>query len=157
MLANSWSDDLNMPNAIEKAILAKVLPNLSEQPRPATNSNAPQLPNAAELTGRWSGRINTYNGIVPITIAVSKSGDATGHVGSAPDAPLRSLSIRGDHIYAILKADLHEGDAPAPPYDVEFDMFLRGAKLAGGVTTRPGATSNIQLPHWAELEKVPEE
>jgi CubicO group peptidase (beta-lactamase class C family) len=157
MLANSWSDDLNMPNAIEKAILAKVLPNLSEQPRPATNSNAPQLHNAAELTGKWSGRINTYNGIVPITITVSKSGDATGHVGSAPDAPLRSLSIRGDHIYAILKADLHEGDAPAPPYDVEFDMFLRGAKLAGGVTTRPGATSNIQLPHWAELEKVPEE
>jgi hypothetical protein len=156
MLANSWSDDLNMPNAIEGAILAKMLPKFPGQPHSTAAEEGPQAANSAQVTGDWSGHIATHGGSVPITITISKTGEARGHVDSKPDAPLRSVSVGGEHVYGILSADLHEDDTPVPPYDLEFDLSLRGTKLAGAATTRPGATSNAQLPHWVELEKAPQ-
>ncbi|PYV71515.1 MAG: hypothetical protein DMG84_21530 [Acidobacteria bacterium] len=153
MLANSWDDDLNMPNAIEAAILAKVLPSFHRQPQATTAPKVPQT-DAAQLAGTWTGRIATNTGDVPVTIAISRSGEVHGHLGHELDAPLRDVSSRGDHIYGILSGNLREDDAAVPPYDIELDMFLRGAKLAGAATTRPGAKSNTQLPHWIDMERI---
>jgi CubicO group peptidase (beta-lactamase class C family) len=153
MLANSWGDDLNMPNAIEKAILAKVLPSIHRRPEATTSPEVARVA-PAQLVGTWTGRIATYTGGVPVTITILRSGDVHGHVGDVPDAPLRNVSSGGEHVYGILSGDLQEDDAAVPSYDIELDMFLRGAKLAGAATTRPGAKSNTQLPHWIDMERT---
>jgi hypothetical protein len=101
MLANSWGDDLNMPNAIEEAILAKVLPSIHRQPE-ATTSPGVARAAPAQLVGTWTGRIATYTGGVPVTITILRSGDVHGHIGDVPDAPLRNVSSGGEHVYGIL-------------------------------------------------------
>ena len=155
ILANSWSNRLRMPNAIEQAILGTVSAHPHAQPpsSPAALSQPPTPGPAQQVLGRWVGYIQTYTGRVPAEISISSSGDAQGRVGGRANARLRSPSIQGEQVYGILSADLHEPDAPAPPYDVEFDLCLRGKKLVGAVTTRPGKESNAQLPHWTELGK----
>lgn len=152
LLADSWSNDLNMPNAIERAIVAKLMPGHVAQADAAPPQPAAAQAMSPKLVGKWTGHVTTYAGTVPVTISISASGEASGHVGNEPDAPLRSVSTRGDHFYGILAGDLHEDDAPPPPYDVEFDLFLRGDKLAGAATTRPNSKSDAQLPNWVELE-----
>ena len=156
ILANSWSDRLKMPNAIEQALLAATQPNLHARPQSwsAVLPHTPLPVAAQQIVGKWVGDIQTYHGRVPVEISISASGEAQGRVGSGAQAELRNPSIKGEHVYGILSADLHEPDAPPPPYDVEFDLFLRGNKLAGAVTTRPGKASNTQLPHWSELQKI---
>ena len=155
ILANSWSDKLKMPNAIEQALLAALHPNLHARPQSsAVLPHSPPPAVAQPLMGKWVGDIQTYAGRVPVEISISSSGQARGQVGGGVQAELRSPSINGEHVYGILAGDLHESDAPPSPYDVEFDLFLRGNKLAGAVTTRPGKTSSTQLPHWSELQKM---
>jgi hypothetical protein len=95
-----------------------------------------------------------FNECVPVEISISGSGEAQGRVGSGAQSELSSQSIEGDHVYGVLSADLHEPGAPPPPYDVEFDLFFRGTKLAGAVTIRPGKSSTTQLPPWSELQKI---
>ena len=156
ILANSWSDTLNMPNAIEQAILAELLPKLHAQPQPQSvaPAQAPLPPPAQQLPGKWVGRIQTYRGSVPMEISMSSANSAQGRVGTGADMAMRELSIGGEHVYGILSADLRDPDAPPPPYDVEFDLLLRGSKLVGAATTRPGKGSDAQLPHWTQLQKT---
>ena len=156
ILENSWSDSLKMPNAIEQALLAALRPNLHARPQSsfAVLPHSPPALAAQQLVGKWVGDIQTYAGSLPVEISISGSGEAQGRVGRGAQAELRSPSIEGDHVYGILSADLHEPGAPPPPYDVEFDLFLRGNKLAGAATTRPGKASTTQLPHWSELQKI---
>ena len=150
MLANSWSDDFNMPNTIEQAILAKVLPKLDTK-RPPAEEQAAKQPMSPAFMGRWSGEIATVSSTVPIAIAIAGPTEAHGHAGNAADSALKSFSINGNHLYGVLPADLHEGDAPRLPYEIELDLFLRDHKLAGAATTLPGPKTNTQLPHWIEL------
>ncbi len=156
ILANSWSDSLKMPNAIEQTLLAALRPNLGArlQTSSAVLPDSPPPLAAQQLVGKWIGDIQTHAGRVPVEISISGSGEARGRVGSGAQAELRSLSIEGEHVYGVLSADLHEPEAPPPPYDVEFDLFFRGNTLAGAVTTRPGKASTTQLPHWSELQKI---
>ncbi|MGA7925381.1 MAG: serine hydrolase domain-containing protein [Candidatus Sulfotelmatobacter sp.] len=156
ILANSWSDNLKMPNGIEQTLLAALRQNLRARPQSssAVLPHSPRPVAAQQLVGKWVGDIQTYAGRVPVEISVSASGEAHGRVGSGAQAELRSPSIEGEHVYGVLSADLHEPDAPLPPYDVEFDLFFRGNKLTGAVTTRPGKASTTQLPHWSELQKI---
>jgi CubicO group peptidase (beta-lactamase class C family) len=149
ILANSWSDSLN---SVEQAIVANVLAKSEARPQPVAAPKPPQ-PVDAKLAGHWTGEIRTYRGTVPVEISISSSGTAQGRIGSAADAALRSVSIKGDHVYGIVAGDLRNPDAPPPPYDVEFDLFLRGDKLAGATTTRPKDGNNAQLPHWTELHR----
>jgi CubicO group peptidase (beta-lactamase class C family) len=155
ILANSWSDGLKMPNAIEQTLLAALRPNLRARPQ-SSSVMLPHSPPVAtpRLVGKWVGDIQTYAGTVPVEISISASGEAHGRVGSGAQEELRSPSIEGEHVYGILSADLHEPGAPLPPYDVEFDLFVRGNKLAGAVTSRPGKSSTTQLPHWSELQAI---
>lgn len=150
ILANSWSDSLN---SVEQAIVANVLAKSEARPQPVAAPKPPQ-PLDAKLAGNWAGEIRTYHGTVPVEISISSSGSAQGRVGTAANTSLRSVSIKGDHVYGIVSADLRDPDAPPPPYDVEFDLFLRGDKLAGATTTRPKEGNNAQLPHWTELQKI---
>jgi CubicO group peptidase (beta-lactamase class C family) len=153
MLANSWSDEFNSPNSIEQAMRAVVLPQVDPK-RLAAEDQAATQPMSSALTGRWSGEIETVSGKLPITITITGATEAHGHVGSAPDSALRDLSIKGEHLYGVLSTDLHEDDAPPSPYEIEFDLFLRGHTLAGAGTTRPGPKSNAQLPHWVEMHQL---
>jgi hypothetical protein len=49
---------------------------------------------------------------------------------------------------------LYTTPIPPPPSfsRIEFDLTLPGNKLDGAATTRPGLKSNVQLPHWVELQ-----
>ncbi len=153
MLANSWSDDFNMPNSIEQAILAKILPQVDTKPKlPPAQEQATQ-PMSQGFMGHWSGEIATVSGTVPIAITIDGATEAHGHVGNAADSPLRNFSARGEHLYGVLPADLHESDAPTVPYEIELDLFLRDHKVAGAATTLPGPKSNTQLPHWIEIHQ----
>jgi hypothetical protein len=65
---------------------------------------------------------------------------------------LRSVSIKGDHVYGILAETCAIRMVTAyTPYDVEFD--LRGDKLAGATTKPSKDGNNAQLPHWTELQR----
>ena len=153
MLANSWSDDFNMPNSIEQAILAKILPQVETKPKQPPAQEEAAQPMSPGFMGYWSGEIATVSGTVPIAITIAGASEAHGHVGNAADSALRNFSTRGEHLYGVLPADLHESDAPTVPYEIELDLFLRDHKVAGAATTLPGPKSNTQLPHWIEMHQ----
>ncbi len=155
LLANSWSDTLNMPNAIEQAIVAPLLPHFHSRPQPQSTASvqAPSNPVSQHMVGEWAGEIQTYRGALPVALSIGPAGGVHGQLGSGAKMALRSVSIKGTHLYGVLSADLRDPDAPRCN-EVEFDLYLRGSKLAGAVTTRPVNGSSAQLPHWTELQKA---
>jgi hypothetical protein len=122
-------------------------------------ANAPPVPFRAvpDLAGLWSGHIRTYQGNVPLTLAVTPEGDVRARVGTDPDTLVNDFRLDGNLFTGRLTGSVGTRDAARLPYDLRLNLRLReGGVLNGSVTARslPGKRLGNALSHWTELKRT---
>lgn len=74
-------------------------------------------PEALEVNGRWTGRIETYQGEVPLAVEIGEGFEA-----------------RGGRIFGIVDGDVGTEDAGRRPYRLHLDLALIDGRLEGAAT-----------------------
>jgi hypothetical protein len=157
-LANTGT---TLPGDFIHEVLSILLPNYRERRakdllRTAQQSPSPKPTPPPAMVGNWSGLIRTFKGDVPLSLYISESGDVKAHLGNEAPIPVSNLSFDKESLFGRMNGKLPiEEDAGLDPYDLDFELYLRGAALNGSVTTRPhtGAKNFTRLPFWVEFRK----
>ena len=156
----------NFPSKLTDEILSVMLPVYRERGAIANSSPAakpsPATP-APFLTGNWVGRIQTYNGDVPLTFSIAQSGEVQAQLGSTPATLLQNARFGSRFGKQFLDGRLLAGDLGTledtgpDAYDLDFELYQQDQKLYGSVTTRTrsGSRFSARLAYWVELEKRP--
>ena len=72
--------------------------------------------------------------------------------------PLNKFEFSDRGLIVRLKGNLGTDEDTGPePYDLDFELYLKGDMLYGATTTRPrpGARYGAKLSYWVELRKTP--
>jgi CubicO group peptidase (beta-lactamase class C family) len=157
-LANTGS---SLPWKVMDEVLCTLLPSYREKRARDTGSEKPRRPDAplpAALTGTWTGKIQTYQGNLPLTFSISASGDVHARLGSQLETLLNNArfsdivevpgSDRGQ-LTGRMSGDLGTDDLKGSRYDLAFYLTLEGELLYGAVT----AGDYPRLSFWVELRK----
>jgi len=160
MLTNTGDE---FPPKVVDEILSVLLPPYKLKRSNASNARSAQPKDyrkpAASLVGNWMGKVRTYRGDVPLTISISDSGEVQATVSSADSQQVGRFEFSENGLTGRLTGNLSLGtteDTGPEPYDLDFELYLKGAMLYGSTTTRPrpGARHGARLSYWVELTKV---
>jgi CubicO group peptidase (beta-lactamase class C family) len=134
--------------------LSAVLPKFGEEREKAQKVakpvDSPESTQSSALTGKWTGEIRTWQGVVPLAFSISPTREVYVTINSR-DRVLQKASVEANEIYGVFEGDVGTPDAPRAPYDLEADLYLRGNKLVGAVTTRGDGPA---LPNWVTLQRA---
>jgi CubicO group peptidase (beta-lactamase class C family) len=157
-LANTGT---TLPGDVIHEVLSTLLPSYREKRAEALGKEQKQPPAATvpskSMVGNWTGFIRTYRGKLPLALLISPLGDVQGTLGSQPATPLKNQRFEKERLTGIMGGELSTAeDTGSDPYDLDFELYLRGHELNGAVTTRPqpGAKHFTRLPFWVELQKL---
>jgi CubicO group peptidase (beta-lactamase class C family) len=150
------------PPKLVDEILSVLMPAYRLKRATASNTK-PQQPSldakpASSFVGNWVGKVHTYRGDLPLTFSISASGDVQSKLGSVLAVPVNRFEFTDRSLTGRLTGKLDLGtdeDTGPEPYDLDFELYLRGDKLYGATTTRPrpGARYGARLSYWVELRK----
>ena len=159
MLTNTGDE---FPPKLVDEILAVLLPPYRLKRSAASNTRPPQpKPDAnpsPSFVGNWVGNVHTYRGDRPLTFSISASGDVQAKLRSVVATPLNKFEFTDRGLSGRLTGNLGtDEDTGSEPYDLDFELYLKGDMLYGAVTTRPrpGARYGARLSYWVELRKRP--
>ena len=135
--------------------LAAVLPKFREKREKALKAakpkaDSPQSTASTALAGKWTGEIRTWQGVVPVAFSISPTREVHVTINSR-DRVLQKASVEANEIYGVFEGDVGTPDAPRAPYNLEVDVYLRGDRLVGAVTTRGDGPA---LPYWITLQRA---
>jgi hypothetical protein len=150
------------PPRLVDEILSVLLPPYRAK-RETTSSPGQQRPTqngtlSSSWVGNWAGKIDTHRGNLPLTFSVSPTGDVEAKLGSITVQQLNKFKFTIGSVTGRLTGNLGTDDDTGPePYDLDFELYLKGDLLYGAVTTRPrpGARYGARLSYWVELRKQP--
>jgi CubicO group peptidase (beta-lactamase class C family) len=154
-LANTGT---TLPGDFIHEVLSTLLPKYRERrakdlPRTAQPSPKP----TPAMVGNWDGLIRTFSGDVPLSFSISESGEIGARLGNETPTLVSNVSFEKVSLFGRMSGKLPiEQDAGSDPYDLDFELYLRGLALNGSVTTRPhpGAKNFTRLPFWVEFKKM---
>lgn len=110
-----------------------------------------------ELLGAWSGRIQTYEGELPIKMNVLAGGDVHVQIGSQLETLLNKVSFAKGVLSGSTLSQIDTSDTRRHPHTVQLTLTLRGDVLNGDAMAvsvpDPKWTWIYGLPHWVELSK----
>jgi len=159
MLTNTGDE---FPPKLIDEILSTLLPAYRLKKANVSNTSPPSPKNevkpSASLVGNWVGNVRTFRGAVPLTISISNSGEVQAKLRSVAAEPVNKFQFTEKGLLGRLKGELNLGtdeDTGPEPYDLDFELYLKGDTLYGSTTTRPraGARYGARLSYWVELRK----
>jgi CubicO group peptidase (beta-lactamase class C family) len=116
-----------------------------------------------ELTGEWSGAVETYNGSLPLTIRIKSGGDVQLQLGTQLKALVNDMKFREGELKGIFVGDIGTEDANRKPYRLNLDLKLRGETLNGCIVAvthieqgeggAPGRRPGNALSYVAEVKR----
>lgn len=149
-----------LPDTIIKEVLSTLLPSYREKSAKAGGNEQQQRPKASlpppSLVGNWTGIIRTYRGDLPLSFSIAESGDVQAKLGSQLRTLLNDARFDKESLSGLMWGNLGtEEDTGPDPYDLQFELYLRGTALNGAVTTRPHPRARhfTRLSYWVELKK----
>lgn len=108
-----------------------------------------------EWVGEWRGRIQTYEGNVPLTLDIQPDGAVEVSLGDEPATPLRSVSFRAGRLVGRFAGMIPAEETRRHPHNVLLDLRLRDGRLAGAATAlAEEPVAYFALSSYAELEKI---
>jgi len=157
-LANTGT---TLPGDVIHEVLSTLLPPYREK-RVADLNKTPKQPQTAtvppnSMVGNWKGFIRTYRGNLPLGLSISSLGEVQATLESQPVTTFKNPRFENERLTGITAGALNTDEDTGPdPYDLDFELYLRGNELNGAVTTRPqpGAKQFTRLPFWVELQKL---
>ena len=142
---------------VVNAITAVLLPDAARnQPPPNQPPASPATTKPpSEFVGKWSGKVHTYKGELPLTLWFQESGDIHARLGDQLETLLNEASFRNGTLTGRMMGDIGTEDANRRPYTLRLLFKLRGETLNGAVTafSTPGKRAGNALSYWAELKK----
>ncbi len=162
VLANANNDLLGrppLPSLIRDEIIAALFPEAPRTPSPASQpigQRSTLFPHSlASLQGRWSGRVETWQGEMPLTLDFQADGDVHAQLGSQLVTLLNRADFQNGVLTGVMSGDLGTEDANRTRYLLHLSLTLRGERLTGGITalSLPGKRVGNALTSWAELKR----
>ena len=144
-----------LPSLLRDEIIAALLPPLARPPA----SPAAALPRAfavpPSLLGRWSGRVETWKGELPLSLEFQPDGDVHARLGSQLLTLLNRPVFENGYLTGVMSGDIGTDDANRTRYILNLSLKLRGDLLNGGMTalTVPGRRVGNALTFWTELKR----
>ena len=155
MLTNTG--DAAPPQVVDE-ILSVLLPSFRAKREASANAKPsppkPEVKPSASFVGNWVGHIHTYHGDLPFTLSISASGDVQGTLNSAAVETVKKFEFTDRGMLGRLTGNLGtDEDAGPGPYDLDFELYLKGGTLYGSTTTRPRPNTRYgsRLSYWVEL------
>jgi hypothetical protein len=139
-----------IPFEIVNRIVTTLLP-AGDKSYPKANDTGKQEKPFRDLVGDWTGTIQTWSGIVPVSISISsrKAVQVAFGESAAGFTPCDKVEVSNDRMYCVARGDLKTADSPDPPYRIELELYLHDGALAGAATTGDGS----QLPYWVKVTR----
>jgi CubicO group peptidase (beta-lactamase class C family) len=149
-----------LPNDVVNEVLDTLLTAYRDR-RAKAKSQEPQprptpAPPSTMFVGSWTGVVKTYRGDMPLTMTITDAGEVQGTLGSQPRTLMNGARFEKESVTGLMSGNLGtDEDTGRDPYDLDFEIYLRGGSLYGAVTTRPrpGARNFTRVPYWVELKK----
>jgi hypothetical protein len=93
---------------------------------------------------------------MPLVFSISDSGNVQAQLGSDSVTLVNNARFAGLGLTGRFTGKLNvDEDTGSEPYDLDFELYLKGDMLYGSVTTRPRPNSRYgaRLSYWVELRK----
>jgi CubicO group peptidase (beta-lactamase class C family) len=150
----------SLPETIVPEVLSVLLPSFRQKRAAAKNPEKPPdkipEPPPPALVGNWAGIIRTPKRELPLTFSISTTGDVQAKLGSELNTLLNHARFTSPRLTGVMAGNLGmDEDTGGEPYDLRFELYVRGNTLYGAVTTRPrpGSKHGGLLSYWVELRK----
>jgi CubicO group peptidase (beta-lactamase class C family) len=142
----------HVTNAIQSIVLggkAEDFPILPRRPPPKITG----LP--GKLEGKWIGAARTHQGDVNVTLWCRHGGEIQVQLGKQAPTTVREARLQDGAMSGKMDGDIGTSDAHRRPYDLEWDVTLRGELLNGTLyaTAKPTIQRPLRLGYWVELRR----
>jgi CubicO group peptidase (beta-lactamase class C family) len=138
------NEDDRLAHTIADEITEVMVPGWKVPPPSAPGK--PFVP-SPELVGKWSGTVDTYKSMTPITMEVLASGDIHVTIGDQLTTLLNRPSFSADALHGVLSARIDLPEADRRPYVLSLNLRLRdGRTLNGAITARADQQGTMYLP-----------
>ena len=159
MLSNFGSAPTGKPiDEILSILLPKYRENLAKAAAAASTPSASASPAAItvppDVTGEWSGNVQTYREDVPLTIRITSTGEAEATLGKQAPVKMNTVRLSDTRVSARVTANLGIDYPAQTPYELRIYLDRYGNKLMGAAVTyaMPGH-DGPRFPFWVELKR----
>jgi CubicO group peptidase (beta-lactamase class C family) len=151
--------DLFPPKLVDE-ILSVLLPSYRQKKAIAADKKqqqpSPNTKASSSFVGNWAGNVQTYRAPMPLVFSISDSGNVQAQLGSDSVTLVNNARFAGLGLTGRFTGKLNvDEDTGSEPYDLDFELYLKGDMLYGSVTTRPRPNSRYgaRWSYWVELRK----
>lgn len=119
----------------------------------------PRRREPVQLTGRWSGVVETYEGKLPMVLEFHGRRDVHVRLGNQLWTLVNRPRFRGGELTGVFNGDLGVEDANRTKHQLRLDLRLRGDDTLNGAVIAlsvPAIRSGNALSFWTELHCEPE-
>ncbi len=141
---------------VTNSILATLLgdkpddfPILQPSPPPKTSG----LP--GKLEGKWVGSVHTQQGDLDLTLRCAHTGEIQIQLGAQSKTSIREARLEDSAFTGKMDGDIGTDDARRRPYELEWNVTLRGDVLNGTIYATTKTTRPLRLGYWVELRREP--
>jgi CubicO group peptidase (beta-lactamase class C family) len=115
----------------------------------------PQFKPIPELNGVWQGQVSTYEGALPVTFVIRRSGVVFIQLSDRPWTVLDQAKFSDGVLSGIFAGDVGTVDANRRPYNLRLEVKKRDDVLNGSLiaTSLPGRQVGNALTHWIEVRR----
>lgn len=137
-------------------VLAAVLPQYRKSLKQTAPINparsAAAIAITPDLAGTWSGSVQTYQGLVPLTVTIDSSGRLVATLASQPEVIVQRPLFGEGAVRWTMPGSLGvEGE----PFALAMRLYLYNDVLAGAARTEPGSSNHdgSWVYYWVRLDK----
>jgi CubicO group peptidase (beta-lactamase class C family) len=150
--------EASVAEEISARIMAKILGGQPQDywrktiGRPGAPAHPSGLPGV--LRGEWRGVVHTYEQDLPVTLNFLPGGDVHARLGSQLTMLVNDAAFEHGLFRGKMPGDIGTGDANRRPYDLVWEVVLRGELLCGMLHARARHPSRGgSFPYWVELRR----
>jgi CubicO group peptidase (beta-lactamase class C family) len=141
--------------AVTNTILATLLggkpddfPTLFPDPPPKTSG----LP--GKLEGKWAGTVHTHQADLDLTLWCEPNGDVRVQLDNQAKTAIRQAQLVGTAFSGKMDGDIGTDDARRRPYELEWNVTLRGDVINGTLYATTKNTRPLRLGYWVALHRA---
>ncbi|HVT59601.1 MAG TPA: serine hydrolase domain-containing protein [Thermoanaerobaculia bacterium] len=106
------------------------------------------------LAGDWDGEVQTYQGALPVAMAIQEDGGISVRLGNEAAAALERGHFNGSTLQGSLAGRLPAADTQALPHRLEIELFVDKQEMMGTArAVSQGDTPGFGLPSYLALRK----
>ncbi len=105
----------------------------------------------AELVGEWAGTVRTWNGSLPMTLAIAADGSTQASIADQPKAAVVNPRLQGGRLSGNFDGTIPTPDANREPGNIVLDLRFHDDRLSGAVSR--AAPNGYALSSYVSLTR----